>query len=200
MKNDSRTLKIGPTYFLSLQRMLCKRHFHYWPRKERTPFFPSKRKEHHNGQKKTKIPHLLLLEVTIWEVKRKGGLRVTTPSWGPPPPLYTSPNPENIQMRFTSAISTSREYKFCSDTCLVATLSRSKWAVKWRLTGRRDFPVELKTITGWGKCDIRNNQGLEKCYQQRPKHLPRPWPFQTSQKIRKIVLLHTVLKKVMTNA
>ena len=103
-------------------------------------------------------------------------------------------------MRFTSAISTSLEYKFCSDTCLVATLSRSKWAVKWRLTGRRDFPVELKTIIGWGKCDIWNNQGLEKCYQPRPKHLPRPWPFQTSQKTNlKIVLLYTVLKKKMTN-
>ena len=49
-------------------------------------------------------------------------------------------------MRFTSAISTSLEYKFCSETCLVATLSRSKWAVKWRLTGRRDFPVELKQL------------------------------------------------------
>ena len=93
-------------------------------------------------------------------------------------------------MRFTSAISTSLEYKFCSDTCLVATLSRSKWAVKWRLTGRRDFPVELKTITGWGKCDIQNNRGLEKCYQL----------FQTSQKTNlKIVLLYTVLKKKMTN-
>ena len=93
-------------------------------------------------------------------------------------------------MRFTSAISTSLEYKFCSDTCLVATLSRSKWAVKWRLTGRRDFPVELKTITGWGKCDIRNNRGLEKCYQL----------FQTSQKTNlKIVLLYTVFRKKMTN-
>ena len=103
-------------------------------------------------------------------------------------------------MRFTSAISTSLEYKFCSETCLVATLSRSKWAVKWRLTGQRDFPVELKTITGWGKCDIRNNQGLEKCYQLRPKHLPRPWPFQTSQKTNlKIVFLYTVLKKKTTN-
>ena len=39
MKNDSCTLKIGPTYFLSLQRKLCKRHFHYWPQKDRTPFF-----------------------------------------------------------------------------------------------------------------------------------------------------------------
>ena len=34
MKNDSCTLKIGPTYFLSLQRKLRERHFHYWPQKE----------------------------------------------------------------------------------------------------------------------------------------------------------------------
>ena len=62
MKNDSCTLKIGPTYFLSLQRMPCKRHFHYWPRKERTPFFSNKRKEHHNGKRKKKenTPSLLL--------------------------------------------------------------------------------------------------------------------------------------------
>ena len=41
----------------------------------------------------------------------------------------------------TSAISTSLEYKFCNETCRVATLSRSKWAVKWRLTGRRVFSI-----------------------------------------------------------
>ena len=54
MKNDLCTLKIGPTYFLPLQRLLCKRHFHYWSQKERTPFFSSKGKEHHNGQRKKK--------------------------------------------------------------------------------------------------------------------------------------------------
>ena len=43
----------------------------------------------------------------------------------------------------TSAISTSLEYMFCSEIWRVATLSRSKWAVKWRLTGRRDFPRRI---------------------------------------------------------
>ena len=52
MKNDSRTLKIGPTYFLSLQRMLCKRHFHYWKQKERTPFFQASEKNIIIGKKK----------------------------------------------------------------------------------------------------------------------------------------------------
>lgn len=60
MKNYSCTLKIGPTYHLSLQRMLCKRHYHYWSQKERTPFFSSKGKEHHNGQKKENTLSLLL--------------------------------------------------------------------------------------------------------------------------------------------
>ena len=62
MKNDSCTLKIGPTIFLFLQRILCKRHFHYWSQKERTPFFSNKRKEHHNGNRKKKenTPSLLL--------------------------------------------------------------------------------------------------------------------------------------------
>ena len=57
MKNDSCTLKIGPTFFLSL----CKRHFHYWSQNERNPFFSSKRKEHHNGQKKREATLSLLL-------------------------------------------------------------------------------------------------------------------------------------------
>lgn len=59
MKNDSRTLKIGPTFFLSLQRMLCKRHFHYWPQKYRTPIFSGKRKNiimGKNKKQKTKYP------------------------------------------------------------------------------------------------------------------------------------------------
>lgn len=49
----------------------------------------------------------------------------------------------NVTMltQVTSAISTSLEYKFCNETCRVATLSRSKWAVKWRLTGRRVFSI-----------------------------------------------------------
>ena len=51
-----------------------------------------------------------------------------------------------LKMCLTSDISTNLEYMFCSETWRVATLSRSKWAVKWRLTGRRDFPVGVSNV------------------------------------------------------
>ena len=55
MKNDSCTLKIGPTYFLSLQRILCKRHFHYWPQKEEElHFFQTNEKNIIMGKEKKK--------------------------------------------------------------------------------------------------------------------------------------------------
>ena len=55
MKNDSRTLKIGPTIFLFLQRILCKRHFQYWPQKEEElHFFQTNEKNSIMGKEKKK--------------------------------------------------------------------------------------------------------------------------------------------------
>ena len=55
MKNDSCTLKIGPIIFLFLQRILCKRHFHYWPQKEEElHFFQTNEKNIIMGKEKKK--------------------------------------------------------------------------------------------------------------------------------------------------
>ena len=57
MKNDSRTLKIGPTIFLFLHRILCKRHFHYWLQKEEElHFFQTNEKNIIMGKKPRKYP------------------------------------------------------------------------------------------------------------------------------------------------
>ena len=57
MKNDSCTLKTGPTFFLFLQRILCKRHFHYWSQKEEElHFFQTNEKNIIMGKKTRKYP------------------------------------------------------------------------------------------------------------------------------------------------